>query len=208
MSEFVLRRGLQNLVIAEVLTDTAEEITFGEVKKLIPAGEMSKTVDNEKAQYWFDNTVFATVGREGATEITVSGAGLRAAARAYLNGKHVDEATGAVLDSGQLKEKYFAFGGESKNTDGSLEMFWFAKGTFSVPDETDKTEDESTDANGTELTYSAIPTNHRFNVNGETVPHKRTVIDTKETKVKDEQDFFAQPVTPDNIATICEKVTA
>lgn len=206
--KFVLKRGLQNIVVAEVLTDTAEEITFGAAEQLIPAGEMSKTVDNESALFHFDNTVFASINREGGTEISITGAGLRAAHRAKLNGKHVDEATGAVLDSGQPKTVYYALGAETWNTDGTKELFWFMKGTFAIPDETDKTTDESTDANGTELTYTAIPTTHRFEVGGEQVTHKRTIIDTSETKVKAEQDFFAQPVTPENLATICEKITA
>lgn len=205
---FVLKRGLQNIVVAELLEDTEDAIRYGEVEKLIPAGEMSKTVDSESANVYFDNTVFATVSREGGTEIAISGAGLRAAHRAKLNGKHVDAETGAVLDSGQPVVKYYALGAETENTDGTKELFWFAKGSFAIPDENDKTKDESTDANGTELTYTAIPTTHRFEVGGEQVTHKRTIIDTSETKVKAEQDFFAQPVTPENLATICEKITA
>lgn len=206
--KFVLKRGLQNIVIAEVTEDSAENYTTGAVEPLIPAGEMSKTVDSESALYHFDNTVFATVSREGGTEISITGAGLRAAHRARLNGKTVDPTTGAVLDSGQPVTKYYALGAETWNTDGTKELFWFAKGTFAIPDETDKTTDESTDANGTELTYTAIPTTHRFDVNGESVTHKRTVIDTSETAVKTEQDFFAQVVTPENIGSVCEKVTA
>lgn len=206
MSEFVLKRGLRNVVIAEVTEDTAENYTVGTPKKLIPAGEMSKTVDSEQTQTWFDNTVFATVGKEGATEITVIGAGLRAAARAYLNGKDIDETTGAVLDSGQLTEKYFALGGETWNTDGTKEFFWFLKGTFAVPDENDKTVDDTTDTNGSELTYSAISTTHVFDATQKVC--KRVVIDTDSTALVAGADWTAQVVTPENVATVCQKVTA
>lgn len=205
-NEFVLKRGLQNIYIAEVTTDTAEAYATADTKHLIPAGEMSISVDSEQAQYWFDNTVFETIGREGASEITISGAGLRAAARAYLNGKEIDEATGAVIDSGQLNTKYFALGAEAWNSDGTKEYFWFAKGSFTVPDENNKTLDESTDANGTELTYSAIPTTHVFAQTGKTC--KRVVIDTATTALVDGQEWQAQVVTPENLATVCEKVTA
>ena len=207
-NEFVLKRGLQNIVIAEVLSDTAEAIEYGTVEKLIPAGEMGITVDSEQTPFYFDNVVFATIGREGGSEISITGAGLRATARARLNGKNIDGTTGAVLDSGRPKDVYFALGAESFNTDGTRELFWFAKGTFSIPEESNKTMDESTDAKGTELTYTAIQTTCLFKVDGEMVPHKRTVIDTAVTKVKEEQDFFAVPVTPLNIGTICEKLTA
>lgn len=203
MSEFTLKRGLTNLYIAEVTKDTLEEFVTGTPKKLIPAGEMSKTVGSELVQVWFDNTAFATIGREGATEITITGAGLRAAARAYLNGKDIDEATGAVLDSGQLTEKYFALGGEAWNTDGTKEYFWFMKGMFAIPDENDKTLDESTDTNGTELTFEAVSTVHVFKSTNKVC--KRVVIDTETTDLTGEAEWIAQVVTPDNVATVCKK---
>lgn len=204
MSEFTLKRGLSNVVVAPVIADNEEAFTTGEVRKLIPAGEMAVTVDNEKTQTWFDNTVFAEIGREGASEITITGAGLRAAAIAALNNKKIDETTGAVLDSGNFGVvQYFALGAEKLNIDGTKELVWFTKGSFAIPDESAKTIGEDTDASGTELTYAAIPTIHRFAATGETC--KRVVIDTEDTKVKADADWFAQVVTPDNVGTICEK---
>lgn len=208
MSTFTLKRGLSNIHIAEITADTEEKYETGTPEKLIPAGEMSISVDKDAAQYWFDNTVFATVGREGASEITISGAGLRAAAIAKINGKRVDDETGAVIDSGEWNEKYFALGAETENIDGTKEFVWFAKGTFAIPDESHKTKGEDTDATGTELTFSAIPTIHLFADGENKKPCKRVVIDTETTKLKTEQDWFAQVVTPDNLGTIAEKVSA
>ena len=203
---FTLRRGLSDIHIAEVTEDTAEKFTVGTPEKLIPAGEMSVSVDGDAAQFWFDNTVFATVGREGKSEITVSGAGLRAAAIAKINAKDIDETTGAVIDSGEWSEKYFALGARTDNIDGTAEYVWFMKGTFAVPEKADKTKGEDTDANGTELVYSAIPTVHKFAAKNK--PCKRVVIDTETTTIKTEQDWFKQVVTPDTIGTVCEKVAA
>ena len=206
MAEFVLKRGLSNVFIAEVTADTEAEFTTGTPKKLIPAGEMSKTVDNESTLIWYDNGVFATVGREGGTEISIVGAGMRAADRAYINGKTIDDETGAVVDDGQYTERYFALGAETDGIDGTKEYFWFMKGTFAIPDEADKTKDDSTDTNGTELTYTAVATTHKFDATGAVC--KRVVIDTETTKLKADQTWTAQVVTPDNLATVCEKVTA
>lgn len=205
---FTLKRGLKNIYAAEVTADNDESFTAGTPFHLIPAGEMSVSVDNETTEFYFDNTVFATVGREGGSEITITGAGLRAAAKATLNGKYVDPTTGAVLDDGQFHTKYYALGAEKQNLDGTKELFWFAKGTFKIPDENAKTMDDSTDANGDELTFTAIPTVHTFEVDGEAKPHKRVVIDTETTKVKASADWFAQVVTPDNFGDIVEKVSA
>lgn len=198
MSEkFTLTRGLSNLVIAEVTADTEEAYTTGTPEKLIPAGEMSVTVDKDKAQYWFDNTVFASVGREGASEITINGAGLRAAAIAKLVGKTVDTTSGAVFDDGQYKEKYYALGGIKHNIDGTTEHFWFNKGSFAIPDESAKTEGEDTDATGTELTFTAITTIHKFTKTGKV--NKRVVLDSSAGNTTDIADWFTEVKTPDNV---------
>lgn len=206
--KFVLTRGLDELFIAEVTTDNNEldgGYITGTPEKLIPAGEMTISPDSEVANVYYDNGVFASVGREGGTEVTISGAGLRAAMRGRLNAKDIDEETGAVLDSGTFTEKYWAFGGRKKGLDGSYEYFWFNKGTFSVPEESAKTEDDSTDTNGTELTYTAIPTKHIFTKTGKV--SKRVVMDdaiTGKTKQVDFSKWFENVVTPDNIPTVGE----
>lgn len=213
MAEFTLKRGLKNIYAAEILTDdnetgTGHGYTTGTPFHLIPAGEMSRSVDSEKADTYYDNTVFFSTGKEAATEVTITGAALRPDALAKINNKNIDATTGAVIDTGQYKPKYFALGGETNNVDGTKELFWFTKGTFAIPEQNDKTEDDSTDTNGMELSFSAIKTQHLFTMgNGETDTCKRVVIDTSVTKLKADQDWNAQVVTPENLATICEKIT-
>ena len=203
---FTLKRGLDDIFVAEVTTDTAEEFVTGTPFKLIPAGEMNTTVDKDSSNYWFDNSVFAIVGREGASELGITGAGMRANDVAKITGKDVDEETGAVMDAGAYVEKYWALGARKKNIDGTFEYFWFQKGSFAIPDEASKTEGEDTDATGTELTYSAVQTIHKFAKSGKV--SKRVIIDTETTKINDDADWFAQVVTPDNLTTVCSKVSA
>ena len=212
MSNAVLKRGLKNIFAAEILTDdnesgTGHGYTTGTPFHLIPAGEMSRNVDNEKVDIYFDDTVFDTIGKEGATEVSITGAALRPDALARINNKTVDSTTGAILDTGEFKPKYFALGGETGNTDGTKELFWFMKGTFNIPEQSDKTEDESTDTNGMSLTFSAVKTQHLFTVGGESKPMKRVVIDTDTTVLKSDQDWTAQVVTPDNLSTVVQKKT-
>ena len=203
---YTLKRGLDDIYVAEVTADTAESFVTGDPFKLIPAGEMSTTVDADKANYWFDNTVFAIVGREGGTELTISGAGMRPADIAKITGKDVDATTGAVFDDGSYTEKYWAFGGRKKNIDGTYEYFWFLKGSFSIPDDEAKTEGEDTDATGTELVYTAIQTTHKFANTGKVC--KRVIIDTESVSLTADGDWFAQVVTPDNASTVVEKKNA
>ena len=210
MDKFVLKRGLKNIFAAEVLTDDNESgsgLTYGETFHLIPAGEMSRTADSEKVEIYYDDTVFATVGREGATEISITGAALRPDTLAKINNKYVDATTGAVLDTGEFAPKYFAIGGETENLDGTSELFWFLKGTFNIPEQADKTKDDTTDTNGMQLTFSAVQTKHRFTVNGKEKPMKRVVIDTSVTAVKSTKSWTDQVVTPDNLSDIVELIT-
>lgn len=205
---FTLKRGLSNVYAAEVTKDDAESYTTGTPFHLIPAGEMSRSVENDKTNVYFDNAVFYQSGMEGATEITITGAALRPADVANLLGKTVDATTGAILDTGEYTEKYFAIGAETENTDGTKELFWFLKGTFAAPEQTDKTKDESTDTNGMELVFSAIQTQHLFEVGGEKKHMKRVVIDTETTELVDGASWTEQVVTPENLSTIVQKVSA
>lgn len=209
--DFVLKRGLKNIFAAEILTDDNETeggYKTGEPFYLIPAGEMTRTAESEKVDVYFDDTVFDTVGKEGATEVSITGAALRPQALAKINNKEVDATTGAVLDTGEYNPKYFALGGEAESTDGTVEKFWFMKGVFAIPEQADKTKDDSTDTNGMTLTYSAIQTQHLFAVGDKEKPMKRVVIDTATTKVKEAASWTAQVVTPENLSEVCEKVTA
>ena len=208
--KFTLKRGLSNVFAAEVTKDENAEggYVVGEPFHLIPAGEMSRTASSEKTNVHFDNAIFYQSGSESATDISITGAALRPADVARLTGKYVDPATGAVLDTGEYTEKYFAVGGETDNVDGTKEYFWFLKGSFAIPEQTDKTKDETTDTNGMTLNFSAIQTTHLFNVGGQNKPMKRVVIDTLTSKLKADQDWTKQVVTPDNLPDIAEKVTA
>lgn len=219
MAEHVLKRGLKNIFAAEILiddneTNTAQEgetpnhgYVTGTPFHLIPAGEMSRTVDSEKTDIYYDDSVFETIGKEGATEVSITGAALRPDALAKINNKHVDATTGAILDTGDFAPRYFALGGESENTDGTSELFWFAKGTFAIPEQSDKTKDDSTDTNGMSLTFSAVKTQHLFSVNGNDKAIKRVVIDTSISELKTSKEWTAQVVTPENLSTIVQKKT-
>lgn len=203
--EFKLRRGLKNVFVAEVTKDDADGYTVGTPFRLIPAGEMKRTVSSDTANIYYDDVVFATSGTEAATEIEITGASLRSPGVARLLGKTIDSTTGAVVDDGDYIEKYWAFGGTAEGLDGTEEQFWFLKGTFVAPEEDDKTKDDTTDTNSMTLNFNAIKTIHTF-TNGKRC--KRIVFDTNTSQLKTSQSWVAQVVTPDNLSTIVEKKVA
>lgn len=203
--KFGLLRGLSDIFICEI-TDTEEEYApVGTPEKLIPAGELTISKGTEKAQTYFDNNLFAEVGKENASELSLVGAAVRAAFLAWIEGKTVDAATGAILDDGDWHSKFFAISGKRDYTDGTSEYFWFNKCSFNGAEETGKTADDTTDSAGMTLPFTAYKTVHKFN-NGKT--SKVVKIDTATTALIKEASWNAQVVTPDNLATVCQKVAA
>lgn len=204
--KFGLLRGLSEIYIDEI-TDSAEAYTpAGKPEQLIPAGELkvSKTVD--KTSVYYDNAMFAEIRKEAPSEMEIVGAAIRAAFNAWIEGKHVDATTGAILDDGDPHEKYFAISGKKNYTDGTSEYFWFLKCSYGGAEEAGKTEDDSTDAAGMTLPFTAYKTQYKFAKlnNGAKVVR----IDTATSKLKDDASWVAQVVTPDNIGEYVEKVTA
>lgn len=200
---FSLSRGLKDVVIVPVTADDASAYTAdGLPEKLIPAGEITIATENEKVNTWFDNDVFAIAGNEGATTITLTGAYLKPAMIAKITGKTVDESTGVIIDNGDFTEQYFALGCRIGMVDGSEALVWFLKGTFSRPEETGKTKDDTTDANGMTLEFSAVRTTFAF---GGSNGVKRMIMDTGTTDTLPDKDWFEQVVTPANLSTIVKK---
>lgn len=201
--KFGLLKGLSDIYICEV-EDTAEEYKMiGTPEQLIPAGEMTIGKSIEKAQYYYDNSMWEEVGMESPSELSLIGAAVRSAFIAWIEGKDVDTATGAILDDGDWHNKTFAISGKKDYTDGTSEYFWFLKSTFGGAEEASKTKDNTTDVNGSTLPFTAHSTIHKF-ADGK---HRKVVrIDTADTKLKSNGSWIEQVVTPDNLATICEKV--
>ncbi len=202
--KFGLLRGLSDIFICEISDTVAEYKEIGTPEQLIPAGEMTVSKSIEKQQFYFDNSMWDEVGQEAPSEMSVIGAAVRAAFLAWIEGKDVDAATGAILDDGDWHSKFFAISGTKNYTDGTSEHFWFLKASFGGAEEAAKTKDASTDAKGMTLPFTAFPTLHKFK-DGK---HRKVIrIDTANTKLLADQSWTAQVVTPDNLATVCEKVT-
>lgn len=202
-------RGVDNVVIAEVTKDDNEQnggYVTGNVKRLLPVAEVGKTTETSSESHYYDNLPLIIVNSEGPDEITITGAGMDIETLAEISGKSYDESTGAMVD-GEREPRYFALGYRTKGTDGAYRYVWRYKGTFSIPDETNATENDGTDANGTELTFTGISTTHKFKKGKfnraksvwEPAPVKGIVVDTRKG-LADVSAFFESVVTPDTLA--------
>ena len=204
--KFGLLRGLSEIYIDEI-TDSPEGYTpAGKPQQLIPAGELKISKSVDKTQIYYDNNMFAEVAKEAPSEMEIVGAAVRAAYLAWLEGKDIDATTGAIMDDGEAHGKYFAISGKKDYTDGTSEYFWFLKCSYGSAEEATKTKDDSTDASGMTLPFTAYTTQYKFEKNGKGAKVVR--IDTANTAIKADAKWTDQVVTPDNVETVCQKVTA
>lgn len=205
MGKTVEFRGCDSLVFAEVLTDSADAAyTTSSVTMLAPVAEISKTVDSNSEVHYYDNVGMITIHSEGADEITLTVPALDLATLGTLLGKTVDPTTGAFID-GEAVERYFAIGYRLRLTDGTYRYVWRNKGTFAIPDETSQTENDGTDTNNQELTFTGVKTITAFTNGGRT---KGVVIDERDGKC-DLTTFFNSVQTPDTIGDLAtSSVTA
>ena len=195
MSKEFLYRGIENLVYAEVLTDDETGYTTGEVKKLAPVAEIGKATETRSEPKYYDNKPLIVVDSTGVDEVTLTVAGIPVDVLAEITGQYYDENLGAMIE-GERETKYFAIGYEAKKTNGAKVVVWRYKGTFAIPEDTYVTEDDGTDANGQELTYTGIMTSHAFTKNGKGA--RSLAVHTDAGKA-DVSEFFATVTTPDSL---------
>lgn len=184
-------RGIRNLVAAKQLTDDADGITYGEIRRLCGVSTLSKTTETSSATKYYDNVPAIITRGVGGDEVSIDGSAISEADQAWLMGEHYDEDDDLYIE-GEPVADYFAIGYITKKTDGSERYVWRLKGTFGYPESEHNTEDDGTDSTGTSLVYTGINTIHKFAKNGKTAKAVNVGADKY-----DEAKFFATVQTPD-----------
>lgn len=198
LEEIVEYRGVEDLVAAEVLTDnnkTGEGYTTGEVFAIAGVAEIGKSTSNSNEAHYYNNMPAVVVSSTGADEVTLSLSAIPLDILAKITGQHYDENTGTLIE-GERKTKYFALGYKTKKTNSDEVYVWRHKGTFSIPDSTHATENDGTDSNGQEVTYTGISTTHKFTKTGKTA--KAINVDLSKD-LADVSTFFDTVTTIDTL---------
>lgn len=198
-------RGTDMLYYAEVLSDDENGYVTGEVKRLAPVAEISKEVDTSSETHYYDNKAAIVIDAEGSDTVTLTISALTLDTLADISGKGIDEETGAYLD-GEAMPKYFALGYRLKliGDKGGYRYVWRFKGKFNVPNETSATENDGTDTNNQELTYTGIMTNAVFAKTGK--PMRAIVVDEADGKA-DVSTWFDEVTTIDTLKGVSGTTT-
>lgn len=198
MNEILEYRGVEGLVAAEVLTDNnevEEGYTTGEVFSIAGVAEISRTTEASNEPHYYDNMPAIVVSSVASDEVTISASAIPLDVFAKITGQKYDETKGAMIE-GPRELKYFALGYKTKKTNGDEVYVWRYKGTFNIPDQTNATENDGTDANGQELVYTGIQTTHKFTATGKGA--KAMNVDVALDKA-DVSAFFEKVTTPDTL---------
>ena len=204
-------RGVDDLYVAEVLADDAGVYTCGTPIYLAPVAEISKSTDSSSEAHYYDNKAMIVINSESADTITITMAPPELEKLALIIGKSFDASTGMLVDS-EKQNKYFALMYRTKGTDGKYRYVSRLKGQFSIPDETSATENDGTDTNNTQITYTGIYTEHSFakgiynGASWEAAPVKGIVVDTRYA-LASVSNFFASVQTPDSIASGVQSIS-
>lgn len=198
-------RGVEGLVYAPVICDDNESGTghgyvTGAVKPLAGVAEISKATNSTDAAHYYDNMPAVVISSTGDDTVTINASAIPLPTYAEITGQKYSAATGALIE-GPRNPGYFAIGYKTKDTDGNEYYVWRLKGRFGVPDQTNATEDDGTDANGQTLTFTSIMTTHIFqNVPDEPARAKAVNVNTGLGLLADKDAFFETVQTPDTIA--------
>lgn len=198
LQEIVEYRGVEGLVAAEVLTDDNQSnggYTTGQVFALAGVAEISRTTDSSNEAHYYDNIPAVIVSNTSSDEVTINTSAIPFDVLATITGQNYDSEKGALIE-GTRDLKYFALGYKTQKTNGDPVYVWRLKGTFNIPDQTNVTQNDGTDANGQELVFTGISTTHKFTETGKGA--KALNVDVAKGLAKVDT-FFNSVITPDTL---------
>ena len=190
-------RGVSGLVAAEILEDSTENYTTGDVFEIAGVSQIQKETDSQEESHYYDNIAAIVISSTGADTITIDASAIPLDVLAKITGQTYDAAKGLFVEH-ERKSKYFALGYKTKTTDGVEIFVWRNKGKFGMPGETNVTEADDTSANGQQIVFTGVSTVHKFAEIGN-IPAKSTVVNTSVNPIAD-TDFFGTVQTPDTIS--------
>lgn len=195
MADIQEYRGIRGLVAAEVTKDDTDEFACGTPFEIAGVAELTRTTETSSEAHYYDNRPAIVIASTSADEVTITASAIPFDALAKITGQIYDEKKGMLIE-GERDNKYFAIGYITKRTDGTEIYVWRLKGQFNIPDSTHATEDDGSEANGQEIVFTGVNTNHKFSSISKTA---KAVNVQAHLNPVNETEFFATVQTPDTV---------
>ena len=189
--------GLDNVVIAELLSDDVNGVTYDTPIALKGAVNASVNPNSDVAVDYADNGPFFVMNNRGNTELSLELTNVDPAVLAKMLGQK--RSGGITVETPMDSSPYFAMGfrvwvgGTDENGNKIYEYMWLAKGKFSVPESGAETKKESVSFQHKNMTAQFVAT--LFVPNGQDsgtiCTHCRSDVDTSSTVIA---NWFNAPV--------------
>lgn len=193
-------RGIRGLVAAEVISDSAEKFECGTPFAIAGVAELTRTTESSSESHYYDNVPAVVIDSVGADEVSITASAIPFDVLAKITGYNYNEEKGMLVE-GERESKYYAIGYITETTDGTEIFVWRLKGKFNIPDSTHATKDDGAEANGQQITYTGVNTNHKFTaIDNKTA--KAVNVDTSVNTAVNETEFFETVQTPDTVSGV------
>ena len=190
--------GLDNVVIAKVLSDSSEGISFGEVIALKGAVNATVNPNSDVAVDFADNGPFFSASNRGNTELNLEMIDVDVDVLAQLLGQR--KVNGITVETPLDQSSDYALGfrvwlaGKDGSGNNRYQYFWYAKGKFSVPETGGETKTDSLNFGHISVTAQFVQTQYvpAGQETGTICTHIRTDDPTVPSSVK--ANWFNAPV--------------
>ena len=190
--------GLDNVVIAKVLSDSSDGISFGEVIALKGAVNATVNPNSDVAVDFADNGPFFSASNRGNTELNLEMIDVDVDVLAQLLGQR--KVNGITVETPLDQSSDYALGfrvwlaGKDGSGNNRYQYFWYAKGKFSVPETGGETKTDSLNFGHISVTAQFVQTQYVPNgqETGTICTHIRTDDPTVPASVK--ENWFNAPV--------------
>ena len=190
--------GLDNVVIAKVLSDSSEGISFGEVIALKGAVNATVNPNSDVAVDFADNGPFFSASNRGNTELNLEMIDVDVDVLAQLLGQR--KVNGITVETPLDQSSDYALGfrvwlaGKDGSGNNRYQYFWYAKGKFSVPETGGETKTDSLNFGHISVTAQFVQTQYvpAGQETGTICTHIRTDDPTVPASVK--ANWFNAPV--------------
>jgi phi13 family phage major tail protein len=201
--------GLDNVVIAKVLSDTADGITYGTVRALKGAVNATVNPNSDVAVDFADNGPFFSASNRGNTELSLEMIDVDVDILAEMLGQK--KVNGITVETPLDQSSDYAIGfrvwlaGKDANGNNRYQYFWYAKGKFSVPETGGETKTDSLNFGHISVTAQFVQTQYvpQGQDSGTICTHIRTDDPTVSASVK--ANWFNAPVV--SVATDASALT-
>lgn len=196
--------GLDNVVIAKLLSDEAgKKPTYGTPIALKGAVNATANPNSSVETDYADNGAFFVADNRGNLEMSLEFTNIDPATKAEMLGQK--RVNGVTIETSQDQAPYWALGfrvwigGLDENGEKIYELFWYAKGKFSVPESGGSTKQESIDFQHVSMTAQFVSTIWSPDGKGGVFcNHCRTDFDTPQALIN---SWFNAPVLSPEVDT-------